>query len=253
VPTTTWNTDPASTLHDHGANRPKRSLARKWILIAIAAVLLLPIAGLGIKCLSTAEVVEKGELLPYVQGYSIYKVRVLDRYEFFVEPDYRPSGDLFNAYVLVGIAFISLTFAVVMKALSIAPTGKTIRFFWCMFFGASFVAADEILGIHETLGHNMQFLTTIVPIAHRPDDAIILFYCIPALAFVCYFFKTLVVSRSAVLFFIVALVMFAIAAVSDGLTLPIEEFCEVISSICLISGVMSLGLHHIKAHSSIPA
>jgi len=99
------------------------------------------------------------------------------------------------------------------------------------------------------VGRNVQFLTTIVPIAQRPDDAIIMFYCIPALLFVGYFYRPLPASKAAISFFIAALVMFALGAVSDGLALPIEEFCEMISSICLIAGVISLGIHHVKTWS----
>ena len=249
MPTATFNPENASTLQPAATNTQKSFILRKWLILGLAAIVLLAAAAFGLMCLSTAEVVDRGELLPYVKGYTIYKVRVLDRYEFFVEPDVKPSGDLFNGYVLVGIAFMSLTFAVVMKVVSAAPPGKTFWLFVCMFFGASYLAADEVLGIHETLGHNMQFLTTIVPIAERPDDAIIMFYGIPALLFVVYFYRTLLASKAAIVCFIAALAMFALGAVSDGLTLPIEEFCEMISSICLIAGVVALGIHHIKTWS----
>ena len=228
----------------------KKFLRPGYVIPGVAAlVALLAVVVFGIMCLSTAEVVDEGELLPYVKGYSIYRLRVLDKYEFFVEPDYKPRSDALNAYVLVGIAFISLTFAVVIKVLSIGSARKAFRLFIWTFFGANYLAADEFLGIHETLGHNMQFLTTIVPIAERPDDAIILFYTIPAFLFVCFFYKTLLASKAAVSLFVAALVMFAIAAVADGFALPIEEFCEMTSSLCIVSGVLSLGVHHIRSRA----
>ena len=207
------------------------------------------VVGLGAMCLATAEVVDKGELLPYVKGYSIYKVRVLDRYEFFVEPDYKPNSDAFNAYVLVGIAFISLTFAIVIRVLKMESARKAFTFFICMFFGATAAALDEFLGIHESLGHNMQFLPALVPISDRPDDVIIALYCIPAILFVGFFFRTLMASKAAIGLFVAAVIVYGIGSIADCLVMPIEEVCEVIASLCLISGVISLGVHHIRVWS----
>jgi len=225
----------------------KRFLKPKFLIPAIALTLVLAIvAGFGLMVLKSAEVVDKGELLPYVKGYSIYKVRVLDRYEFYVEPDYKPESDAFNSFVLVGIAFISLTFAIVIQVLKIESAKKAFTFFICMFFGACAAAADEFLGIHESLGHNMQFLTDWVPIAERPDDAIIMFYCIPAILFVAFFFRTLFASKAAIVLFVAAVISYGAGAVADGYALYIEEYCEVLASILLISGVLSLGIHHIR-------
>ena len=219
---------------------------RRAIPAMVALLIVLAVVAFGVACLRTGEVVDKGELLPYVKGYTIYKIRVLDRYEFFVEPDYRLRGDAINTYILVGIAFISLTFAVVFRILPTASTGMAGRFFICMFIGTNYLAADEFLGIHETLGHNMQFLTAIVPFDCRPDVVIILLYGIPALLFLFFFRKTLLASKAAIFFFVAAVAMFGVGAVSDALKLPIEEICEIISSICIISGVLSLGVHHIR-------
>ena len=228
----------------------KLSYRTKVIFSAVALIVLVVIIGFGAKCLTTAEVVDKGELLPYVKGYSIYQVRILDRFDFYVEPDFKPTSDAFNAYVLVGIAFISLTFATVIRVLSIESAHRAFWLFLCMFFGATYLATDELLGIHETLGHNMQFLTTWIPIAERPDDAIIMLYGVPALMFVGYFFKTLWVSKKSIGLFVGAIFLFAVGAVADGYALPIEEFCEVASSICLIAGVMSLGVHYTREWSA---
>ena len=221
------------------------------IPLAVAVLVLVAAVGFGIACIRTAEVVDEGELLPYVRGYTIYKVRVLDRFEFFVEPDYKPRRDAVNSYVLVGIAFISLTFAVVIRVLPTGSAGGAFRLFVCMFFGANYLAADEFLGIHETLGHNMQFLTSLFPFAGHPDDVIIMLYGIPAILFVYWFRKTLLASRAAMLLFGAALAAFALAAISDGLTLPIEEICEITSSICLLAGVLTLGICHIDPASAV--
>ncbi len=222
-------------------------------LIPLAAALIVVVAGIafGVACARTAEVVDEGELLPYVQGYSIYKVRVLDRYEFFVEPDYKPRRDAINSYVLVGIAFISLTFAVIIRVFPTSTASGAFRFFVCLFFGTNYLAADEFLGIHESLGHNMQFLTTLFPFAGHPDDVIIMLYGIPALLFVWWFRKTLVASKAAVLLFGAALGAFGLAAISDSLVLPIEELCEMTSSICLLAGVLTLGICHIDPASAV--
>lgn len=213
------------------------------LLFSLGALALALLAWLALNVLGSVEVVDKGELLPYVRGYTIWKIRILDRFEFFVEPDYRFSRDAFNTYILVGVAFISLTFATLLKRSPTPIEGKRIAFFVLMFFGANYLAADEFLGIHETLGHNMQFLARLVPFTHRPDDVIILFYLVPATLFIAVFFRIIVESRRAAAFLVAALVVFGMAALDEFLLTGFEEFLEVAAGILIISGVLTMGFH----------
>lgn len=91
-------------------SRPRCRLA---ILCVVFTVLLLaPLAGL-LGLLEDYEVVEKGQLLSHTGGL-VYKIRIFGRYRLFVEPDHHLDKDTLNGFILVGIAFISLTFGVVL-------------------------------------------------------------------------------------------------------------------------------------------
>ena len=219
---------------------------RYLFMVVIIILVLIPIAMFLKAGFESVTVIDKGELLPYVKGYSIYKIRVFDKYEFYVEPDDIPDESTLNAYILVGIAFISLTILVIMRALGVPSSDKRRLLFLFMCIGTNYLAADEYIGIHETLGHNMQFLTSIVPFAKRPDDVVILSYSIPMFVFLYFFYRYLLVSKIATTMFIAAVIFYVFAAVSDGLILPMEEILEVLSSASIIVGVLSLGVHYIE-------
>jgi hypothetical protein len=216
------------------------------LVLAGCGLVALVVLYFALEAVRTVEVVDKGELLPYVEGYTIWKIRILDRFELFVEPDYRFTRDAFNTYVLVGVAFISLTFAVLLKTLGNTARSRTVLFFSLMFLGANYLAADEFLGLHETLGHNMQFLSRWIPISERPDDIIFLLYLVPTVAFLAFFRKTLLVSRTATAAFVAAVFFFGLGAAADTLRLSIEEVCEMITAVFIICAVFCLGLHYLR-------
>ena len=56
----------------------------KILFLAVGVATLAILGWLALQILGSLEVVDKGELLPYVQGYTIWKLRILGRFEFFV-------------------------------------------------------------------------------------------------------------------------------------------------------------------------
>lgn len=226
-----------------GARRP-------WRLLGLIAAVLLGLGALyfAYQFLTDYEVLEKGQLLSYTTG-KIYKVRFGGGLTLYVAPELPPwqYKDLLNAYVLTGVAFVALTFAVLLRTVSGHGAGSaSLRLFLVMFVGISCLVADEVLGLHESIGHNMQFLLGL-PGVHRPDDVLTVLMGIPVAAFLVYFRSTLLASRRAVIAFAAAGLGFLLAAVSDVLALPIEEGLEVVVSACLLVGVFFLGLHYLRA------
>ncbi len=113
-----------------------------------------------------------------------------------------------------------------------------------LFFGMTFLAVDEFVGIHESLGHNMQFLASL-PFIKRPDDAIIMFYLIPVGVFLL-LFKDELLSCRGTLKAIIGVVIFVIISVAaDVLSLPFEEYSELAASICLVIAFLLLGAKHL--------
>lgn len=237
------------------SSRPPQAWWRHpWRLVSLTAAVVI---GLGlILCayyaLTHYEILEKGPILPWVEGGNVYKVRVGGWLTFYFQPDIHPRHlpDLLNAYVLTGVAFVGLTFAVVLRAAGHGAGSPGVRFFFVAFVGFSYLVADELVGIHESIGHNMPFLRRL-PLVHRPDDVLILAMAIPVGLFLFYFRSLLLASRRAVIAFAAGILCFLVAAVSDLFALPVEDPAEVLASACLLAGFLLLGLH-LTGHGSMP-
>lgn len=213
----------------------------------VIALLFVALAGGVLSYLLVAdyEVLEKGQLLPYTEG-KIYKVRFGGWLTLYYEPELRPSWDLLNAYLLTGAAFMALTFSAILATAGRETGSARFRFFLVAFLGMSYLVADEMLGIHETIGHNLQFLKAL-PLIKRPDDAVVVLFALPAALFLIAFRSVLLASRGAALLFGLGMLGFVLSAVADVLTLPIEEAAEVLATLCLAAGTMVLGLHHTRS------
>jgi NADH:ubiquinone oxidoreductase subunit 6 (subunit J) len=120
-------------------------------VLALGLVLVIAAAAFLIK---DAEVVRKGQLLSYTEG-TIYRIRVAGM-TFRVEPDMEPESDLLNAYLLTGVGFIAFTFSLVLVRMRRSIPARAIWFFGVVAAGATYLAADEALGGHESIGHNAQ-------------------------------------------------------------------------------------------------
>ncbi len=205
--------------------------------LGAAALALVLVAYLA---LTNYEVVEKGKILPYTNGY-VYRILIADKYTVFVEPEIRLRSDVFNAAILIGVAYISLTFAAILHVQQSIYTHRHFAFFVLMSAGMFFLAADELLGIHESIGHNVQFLTKIPGIS-RPDDLIIALYAIVAILFLFSFRSLFSDARRPLQYFSAALGVFVVAAVADLATIPFEEIIELVAGTLILAGIISFGL-----------
>jgi hypothetical protein len=211
------------------------------IVLLLTAV----IAGaLVLALLSRAEVLEKGQLLPYTNA-KIYHLRLPGGLTFYVEPELKPSLDLLNAYLLTGIAFISLSFATLLARFGEGARGAPFRFFFVSFLGASYLVADELLGIHETIGHNLRFLLGL-RVAKRPDDLVIMLMALTAGGVLLAFRRVILASRGAVVLFGAGAGLILLAAIADLLSLPFEEVTEVLAALLMVAGMMTLGVRHLR-------
>jgi hypothetical protein len=116
-----------------------------------------------------------------------------------------------------------------------------IAFLVLMSAGTFYLAADESFGVHETIGHNMQFLATIPGITH-PDDFVIMSYGIAVMFFLFYFRSVYVNRRNSLIYFVATVILYISVAISDVTDFPLEEVLEIAASMSLLFGTMSLGL-----------
>lgn len=215
----------------------------QWTILGVAVLIVGVVVAL---LLGNYDVVEKGQLLPYTDG-RIYKIRFLDRFELYVEPENRPNADALTAFFLTGMGFMSLAFAwLAGRVGAFRPQAM----FLILFAGSVFLAADEFLGLHESLGHNLPFLLA-VPGVSRPDDVIVLCYVVIAIVVLGCFRSMLLQSARARAFFLAGVGLFAVAAVFDVANVPGEELLEVGAAALFVAAVAELGVTHLIGRDGI--
>lgn len=185
------------------------------------------------------EILERGRLLSYTPG-EVFRIRVFDRVDMYVEPALRPSGDILSGLLLVGLASMAASLFMLLRFRILAATRQGLEgFFLAVAGGASFLAADELFGFHETLGHNLRFLREIPGVTH-PDDVIFAAYVVPALVFACVYRGLLVSSRRALRLFAAAFGLYLLAAGFDLANLPFDEIVEPVSAVTAVIGFIVL-------------
>lgn len=223
----------------------RKTAAKTGLGIAVLAA----IVGFGLLAHlapSAYEVVDKG---PYVRDYapepgSVYELRFFDAVTVYGDDESRPSTDDASGVALVALATAALMTFLLLRASGAPPRLR--RFHAVAALGAAYLAADELMAIHETIGHNLPFLADLPGVAH-PDDVIIALYLLPALAFV-YGFRDILASsvRSRALFG-AGIALFACAAGADLADIAADELLEVLAAASLAAGFASLIALHLES------
>ena len=126
--------------------------------------------------LRLAPVVRRGAVPPAFEDYEVVQVRLLGL-EFYADTS---SGlaDLVTVAALAGAAVALGGVALLLARLGAAHVGS----FAAAAAGAAFLAADDLLGAHETVGHNLGILAAL-PVVDHPDDAVLGLYALVVVAF----------------------------------------------------------------------
>ena len=219
---------------------------RTLLLIGLPVLALLL---LGAVASQSYEVVSKTRLY---DADTLYEIRFFDAFNVKAKPDLKPSPDIVNGLVLVIAATLALGTAVLLRL--VAAARRPTHFFGLIAAGAYFLAADELFGIHESIGLNFEFLADL-PGIDRPDDAVIILYGLIALAVVVLFRDVILGARGAMRYLVGALVIMAAASVLDVLGVPValENAVEVLGSVVGLLGFGALALHYLREAGVIPA
>jgi len=217
---------------------------KQVLFLSLVSIAIISMAILAFWALNNYQVVNKGQILPYTEGF-IYEILIAGKYTIYVEPEIRPRSDVFNAAILLGVAYISMTFSAIVFQRNNKPTSQRFWFFVTMSAGMFYLAADELFGIHESIGHNLQFLMTLPGLSH-PDDLIVAAYGVFALIYLFYFRSTLLQMRRSLKYFGLAFLFFLVAAIADLATIGYEEIYEIISGVFILAGIVSFGLESLQ-------
>jgi len=211
-------------------SKPRRR--RLLLLLLVAAVLVLVLIALAYAAARSAEVVAKGQLFPY-SGATVYKIRFFDRWMVYIEgEEVRPSLDVFNTYVFVVISTVALSALALLRWLGILPSRRTTAFLGLMGLGALYLGIDELHGVHETIGHNLQFLSKI-PGNRQPDGAVVVAYLIPVGAYLLFFRHRFLSSRVAVRLIGFAILMVLVSVLADFIGVRADEIAEILGAASL--------------------
>jgi hypothetical protein len=171
-------------------------------------------------------------------------VRVLGAIDVYVDGEPRPGASVFGAIALLMLATASFT---TMWALRLAGARRRLVHFWLLVAaGLSIAGADELLAIHESVGHNLPFLADL-PGVKRPDDLLLALYLPAAIVFGWWFRDVLREHRTALWCFGAGLVCFGLSAGSDLVSLRAEEWFELVAGLSIAAGLIALMHSHLRA------
>lgn len=191
----------------------------------------------GVLVARQGEVVARGRLHPAFADYEVDRVRMAG-VELYVDRSTH-AGDALTAVAL-------LLAAAVLGVAAHRLSGATRRTFATAAGGAAFLAADDLLSAHETIGHNLASLMSI-PLVDHPDDAVLALYALVVAGFLWRSRRLLRGSPRAP--WLVAVVAAALAVAHDVSPLhlgAIEEALEVVAAAAGLVGVIALARTHLR-------
>jgi hypothetical protein len=201
--------------------------------VAASAVLLLA----GVAVARQGEVVARGNLLGAFEAYEVTRVRVMG-VELYVDF----SADIGDVLTAAALSFIAVVLLVAARRLS-GPVRGAFVDGGC---GALFLAADDLLSAHETLGHNLPALVRI-PLVDHPDDAVLAVYAVVVAVFL--WRHRPLRSGTAPGHWLTAGAAAVLAVAHDVSPLHLrmlEESLEVLAAGAASVGVLALVRHHVR-------
>jgi hypothetical protein len=214
------------------AERPRlRPRALLGLLGGVGCVLFAGVIALR----ATEHVVRQGDIFGFG---AVAEVELFGRFTVYRDSETLTHMDLLNGFLLIAIASTSFFVALLLSAGS--RIERRFLFFVVATFGAAYLAADEVLGLHETLGANLRFLAELPGIRH-PDDAVFAAYALPVAVFVYCFRAILASSRRTLAVLAGGAGLYVLGVVMDVRSLPYEEYVEPLASWALLVGFVSLG------------
>ena len=211
-------------------------------LVALGAVVLLVAAVRG-----PAYEVRGNASVPYDAG-TVKEVRVLDSLTVYVDGEPKPGPS-----VIGGIALIVLATAAFMTAVALRlahARRRLVGFYLVVCAGLGFAGLDELFAIHESVGHNLQFLAD-VPGVSRPDDLVIALYLVPTIAFAYLFRDVFLSDRRAAFALGAGVALFALSTGADLMSLRAEEYLELLAGISIAAGIALLMSVHLRRNLQI--
>lgn len=228
--------------------KSKREFPRSWgklflLFIALSVIFIAPLIGF-LSVVDGWMVFGKGQYLSQSQGPA-YKVGLMDAFTLVVGAERQLDRDLLKAFILAAVAIAALSFGVVLAWMKKGSALQPGRFFIFVFFVLGFLAADEVLRIHGTLGRNLRFLGDL-PFKDHPIDGIMLYAGVTAVLFLTRYRKTILASRFALGLMVTAFAVFMAGTFNVMSGLPVEQVSGLLAALCGIASLVVLGISQLR-------
>lgn len=179
--------------------------------------------------------VERGALISWLGDYEVERRRVLG-VEVIVD---RSGGtkDLLTGLLLLAVAGLGLAARARLRAAG--SDRSTQEAFAVLAAGTTFLAVDEVLAVHETVGHNLGGLRALPGVGH-PDDTIMAVYALGALVLGWHHRHVLRGAPRATMTLALAAGMGVAAQGVDLLGLEVDSAEELLELACGLAGLAGL-------------
>lgn len=214
----------------------ERMTTRRARLLRVATAVVAVALLLGVLVARQGTVVARGNLHPAFADYEVERVRIAG-VELYVDRSAH-TGDALTAIALLAAAGLLL-----VAAGRLSGSARS-AFAWAG-GGAAFLAADDLLSAHETIGHNLAWLGRL-PVIDHPDDAVLALYAVVAASFAWRHRGLLEDSPRGP--WLLAGIAAALAVGHDVLPLhlgAVEEGLEVLAAASGLVGVVTLARTHL--------
>lgn len=215
-------------------------------MILVSAVAAIAFAMLSfVVAIRLAPEVARGELIDWLPGYEVVRVRLLGM-EFQADA----TSTRADAAVALGLGTAAVLAAVAAFRLDARMRTWESRSFGLIAAAAAFLALDEWLGVHETVGLNLSFLRELPAVSH-PDDLIVGAYLVAALAFAWDRRRLLLGTPAARRLQLGALAVGVVAVALDLSPSEIdllEEGLEALTALLFLAGLVAVAGHHLRPH-----
>jgi hypothetical protein len=190
------------------------------------ALLIATAAAAVLTCAATAkEEARGGDLLPY-ESAEVVRYEVLGGPTVYVESEPAGGWDLLNAGLF---GLVALTAGMGWWRMRRREDEAPARLLGGLALVAGALGLDEALALHETVGHNLRFLSSL-PGVERPDDAIVLGGALVLGAAALSAWRVLARVPAALAVLGLAAAFGFAAALGDPLGFAYEEQLEVVSA-----------------------
>ena len=205
-------------------------------------------AFLAAVALQGSPVADRGAVDVAYPAGEVHEVRVLGAVDVRVDGEPKLGASVFGSIALFVLATASfVTFA----ALRMAGARRQIRTFWLIAAaGLGVAAADELLALHESVGHNLPQLAD-VPGVTRPDDLLMLLYVPAGLAFAWTFRDVLRERRLTHGCLLAAGGCFVVSIGADLASMHVEEWFELLAGLFIAAGLIALMHEHLARNLQV--